>query len=107
MKKVVFVCSRNRLRGPTAEAVFSGRADLEVASAGTNEDADTPVSADLVAWADVIFVMERAHRAKLRRRFRAVLKARMVCLDIPDDFVFMDPGLVALLEARVGRYLPG
>ena len=37
------------------------------------------------AWADIIFVMERAHRAKLQRRFRPQLKrARVICLDIPD-----------------------
>ncbi|MFN3816592.1 hypothetical protein [Brevundimonas sp.] len=59
-----------------------------------------------MAWADIIFVMERAHRAKLQRRFRAHLKrVRVVCLDIPDDYAFMQPELVALLEKRVGRFL--
>ncbi len=58
------------------------------------------------ANADIIFVMEKAHRAKLQRRFRAHLKrARVVCLDIPDDYAFMQPELVALLETRVGAYL--
>jgi predicted protein tyrosine phosphatase len=74
MMKVLFVCSRNRLRGPTAEQVFSTRRDLEVASAGTNHDADTPLTADLIAWADIIFVVEKAHRAKLQKRFKASLK---------------------------------
>ena len=57
-------------------------------------------------WADIIFVMERAHRARLQRRFRAQLKrARVICLDIPDDYAFMQPELVALLEKRVGAYI--
>ena len=57
-------------------------------------------------WADIIFVMERAHRARLQRRFRALLKrARVICLDIPDDYAFMQPELVALLEKKVGAYL--
>lgn len=57
-------------------------------------------------WADLIFVMEKAHRSKLQRKFRKELKsARVICLDIPDDYAFMDPRLVALLEARVPRYL--
>jgi predicted protein tyrosine phosphatase len=106
MKKVLFVCSQNRLRSPTAEQIFSTRADLEVASAGTNKDAETPLSGELVAWADIIFVMEKEHRNKLQRRFKKQLRARLVCLDIPDDYEFMDPVLVRLLESKVGRFLP-
>jgi predicted protein tyrosine phosphatase len=59
-----------------------------------------------VAWADVIFVMEKTHRAKLSKRFKRHLKARVICLDIPDDYAFLDPALVALLHAKVGPHLP-
>ncbi|TIU21910.1 MAG: protein tyrosine phosphatase [Mesorhizobium sp.] len=93
------------MRSPTAEQVFSGRRDIEVASAGTNHDADNPLTHDLVSWAD-IFVMEKAHRAKLQKKFKASLKkARVICLDIADDYEFMDPGLVRLMEARVSKHL--
>lgn len=70
MKKVLFVCSQNRLRSPTAEQIFSTRTDIEVASAGTNKDAETPLIGEMVAWADIIFVMEKEHRNKLQRRFK-------------------------------------
>lgn len=107
MKKLLFVCSQNRLRSPTAEQVFSVRDDLEVASAGTNHDADNPLTAELVAWADIIFVMEKTHRSKVQKRFRAALQGtRVICLDIPDDYEFMDPGLIRLLEAKLARHLP-
>jgi predicted protein tyrosine phosphatase len=106
-KRVLFICSQNRLRSPTAEQIFSKRNDLEVASAGTNHDAETPLSAELVEWADVIFVMEKMHRAKLQKRFRAALGGkRMICLDIPDRYQFMDPVLVQLLEMKVSHFLP-
>ncbi|WP_027062074.1 low molecular weight protein tyrosine phosphatase family protein [Mesorhizobium loti] len=106
MKKILFVCSQNRLRSPTAEQVFSKRQDIEVASAGTNHDADTPLTHQLVAWADIIFVMEKAHRTKLQKKFKASLeKARVICLDIPDEYDFMDLELISLLKARVSRYL--
>ncbi len=60
-----------------------------------------------MAWADVIFVMEKAHRSKLQRRFRKSLNGkRLICLDIPDDYAFMDAALVALLEAKVSRHQP-
>jgi len=97
-EKLLFVCSRNRLRSPTAEHIFSRNQDIEVASAGTNNDADIPVTAELLEWADFIFVMERSHRSKLQKRFKAQLRAkRLVCLDIPDDFEFMDPELTHML----------
>lgn len=106
MKKVLFVCSQNKLRSPTAEQVVATWPDLEVDSAGTNQDAENPLTGELVAWADVIFVMEKTHRAKLSKRFKRNLKARVICLDIPDDYAFMDPDLVTLLQARVGPHLP-
>jgi predicted protein tyrosine phosphatase len=105
VKRVLFVCSQNRLRSPTAEQVFAGYPDVEAASAGLNNDAETPLTPELVAWADLIFVMEKEHRTKLQRRFKSQLRAKVVCLDIPDDFGFMDPELVALFKARVPPFL--
>jgi predicted protein tyrosine phosphatase len=105
LKRVLFVCSQNKLRSPTAEQVFSTWPDLEVDSAGTNHDAENPLTGELVEWADVIFVMERTHRHKLSKRFKRQLKARVICLNIPDDYGFMEPALVELLKARVGPHL--
>ncbi len=106
IRNVLFICSRNRLRSPTAEQVFAAWPGIETSSAGLDNDADNPLTPELVAWAEVIFVMEKAHRTKLRARFRSALKsARVICLDIPDDFSFMDPLLIELLEARVPRHL--
>ncbi|MEG3089717.1 low molecular weight protein tyrosine phosphatase family protein [Sphingomonas sp. PB4P5] len=104
---ILFVCSQNRLRSPTAEQVFADRANIIVSSAGTNHGADNPISDELIGWADRIFVMERAHRSKLQQRFRAAIKdKKIVCLNIPDDYDFMDPALVQLLEAKMAQYLP-
>jgi predicted protein tyrosine phosphatase len=106
-RHILFVCSRNRLRGPTAEQVFADWPGIETASAGLSPDAETPVTPELLAWADTIFVMERVHRARLSERFRPHLRyARVLCLEIPDDFDFMAPALVRLLEAKVPAHLP-
>lgn len=105
--KVLFVCSQNRLRSPTAEQTFAFHPGVEVASAGTNADAENPLTSELVRWADLIFVMEKAHRNKVQRRYKAELKnARLICLDIPDEFEFMDETLVRILRNRVLRFLP-
>ena len=106
MKRVLFLCGRNRLRSPTAERVFSNRDDLEVGSAGLDHDADEVCTPEWLEWAEIVFVMEKRHRALLSKRFRPHLKrARIVCLDIPDDYEFMQPELVRLLQARVTPHL--
>ena len=105
--KILFVCSRNRLRSPTAEQVFASWPGIETASAGINRDADSPVTPELLQWADLVFVMERVHRSKLSAKFKAHLAGkRVVCLEIPDEFDYMEPALVTLLQAKVPRYLP-
>jgi predicted protein tyrosine phosphatase len=107
LKRILFVCGRNRRRSPTAEAIFSDRPGIEVASAGLAPDADNPLTSELIDWADLILVMEKSHRTRLSRRFRRHLKGvRIACLDIPDRYAYMDPELIALLKARMERHLP-
>jgi len=104
MKKLLFVCSENRLRSPTAEAVFSEYDGIEAIGAGTNSDAATPVSGDLIEWADVILVMERLHKQKNTHKFSKLLKGkRLVVLNIPYHYDYMQAELVELLKSRVIR----
>lgn len=106
MPRVLFICSRNRLRSPTAEQVFSTVPGVETDSAGLAPDADCPLSADQVEWAELIFVMEKRHRTQLAQRFKGQLSGKkVVCLDIPDNYQFMQAELVVLLEKRVSGYL--
>lgn len=105
MKKVLFLCSKNRLRSPTAEAVFCDIEGYDVRSAGLSNDADIPVTSELVEWAEYIFVMEKVHREKLRKKFKRYLnKQRVVCLDIPDDFKYMDEKLINILKSKCGNF---
>lgn len=107
MKTILFICSQNRLRSPTAEQVFADYPGIEVASAGTNNDAENPLTGELVKWADMIVVMEKQHKAKLQRKFRTSLRGqRIICLEIPDDYGFMDPELIHLLTTLMARHLP-
>ncbi|MBJ7575466.1 phosphotyrosine protein phosphatase [Luteimonas sp. MC1828] len=104
---VLFVCGKNRLRSPTAEQVFADWPGVETASAGTGNDADCQVSAELIAWADTVLVMESAHRAKIAAKFQLQLRGkRVVVLGIPDQYEYMAPELVRLLQQKVPRYLP-
>src|SRR5688572_21201566 len=84
-RKMLFICSRNRLRSPTAEQVFAHWPGVETDSAGLAPDANNPVTPENLAWADIVFVMERIHRTRLSQLFAAHLRGkRVVCLDIAD-----------------------
>ncbi|MGF1631415.1 MAG: low molecular weight protein tyrosine phosphatase family protein [Kiloniellaceae bacterium] len=106
MTHLLFICSQCKLRSPTAEAVFSQYEGIEAISAGTNNDAETPLTADLIDWSDIVFVMEKAHRNRVTQKFRSWLRNKpLVVLGIPDNYAFMDAELVHLLETRVARHL--
>jgi predicted protein tyrosine phosphatase len=95
------------LRSPTAERVFMRWPGIEVRSAGTNADATQPLTDELFDWADMIVVMEKHHRNRVQKKFGSRCREkRMVVLEIPDEYEFMDEALVRLLKAKMARYLP-
>lgn len=106
MKHLLFICSQNKLRSPTAEAVFAGAPGIDVDSAGLNNDAVVSLSPEQVEWADLIFVMEKTHREKLIRKYKRHLhRQRVIVLGIPDNYEYMDPVLVEFLKTKVRPYL--
>lgn len=107
MKRLLFLCSQNKLRSPTAETVFDGYPGVEVDSAGLNNDAEVPLSDEQIEWAEVIIVMEKVHRTRLNRKFGHALGGkRIAVLNIPDDYEYMDEELIELLKVRCQPYLP-
>jgi predicted protein tyrosine phosphatase len=100
--KILFVCGKNRLRSPTAEAIFAEYPGLDVDSVGVDRDADNPIGTAAIQWADLILVMEKTHRRKIQAKFQNVLRnKRLVCLDILDNYEYMQPELVAILTKKV------
>ncbi|AKS09818.1 low molecular weight protein tyrosine phosphatase family protein [Pseudomonas trivialis] len=107
MFNVLFICGKNRLRSPTAEQVFADWPGVRTSSAGVANDADVPVDVEMLEWAHLVLVMEPAHRKKLKARFRNEVKdKRIICLEIPDVFEYMQPELVELLKIKVRLFLP-
>lgn len=106
-KRILFLCSQNKLRSPTAEAIFAEHPTVEVDSAGLNHDAEVPLSGEQVEWADLILVMEKVHRSRLNRQFgKALAGKRIAVLNIPDNYAYMDPALIHLLRQRCAPYIP-
>ena len=103
---VLFVCSRNQWRSPTAEQVWRRHPLLNVRSGGTSSSARHTVSDTDIDWADVVIVMEQKHKSRLVAEFGDLLADKPVhVLDIPDEYKYMDPELVELLEQSVGSLL--
>jgi predicted protein tyrosine phosphatase len=104
--RTLFICYYNRKRSATAERVFGRDPALDVRSAGTSDEAMVQVNERMLDWADVVFVMEDEQRRELARMFpsHAALK-RLICLEIPDKYEFLDPELVGLLQERTRPHL--
>ena len=104
--KLLFVCSQNKLRSLTAERIFSGLPGIQVRSAGTQPDARIVVTEGHIGWADVIFLMEKSHLNRIRRKMsEALMGKRVIVLGIPDDYEYMQPELIDELEGKVSQHL--
>lgn len=104
--KLLFICSQNQWRSPTAEALFKNHPRYSARSAGTEAGARIKVTACHIDWADVIFCMERKHADRLRERFAEELADKSLhTLRIPDNYPFMDPDLIELLRSDLAAYL--
>jgi predicted protein tyrosine phosphatase len=98
--KLLFVCAQNRIRSVAAESLFRTSREYEARSAGLNHDARVRVTAGLIGWADRIFVMEKEHRDRIRKKFRHDLADKEIsCLFVPDEYE------LELLRARLAQHL--
>ncbi|AHG21163.1 phosphotyrosine protein phosphatase [Chania multitudinisentens RB-25] len=103
---VLFVCSRNQWRSPTAEQIWKRTPGLTTRSAGTSRHAKKTVTPELLQWADMIFVMEHKHKNRLVANYRRLLDRKPLhVLDIPDEYQYMDPELITLLQQSTEAYL--
>ena len=99
---ILFVCGRNQLRSPTAEAIYRRDPRLEVRSAGVSPSSPQRVTEKGLRWASLVLVMERKHAARIREQFSQLDELPPIkSLDIPDEYQFMDPELITLIRDRV------
>ncbi|MDY6936791.1 MAG: protein tyrosine phosphatase [Cyanobacteriota bacterium] len=104
--KLLFICSRNQWRSPTAERLFDRLPQYSTKSAGTQHRSRVRVTAGLLGWADRIFVMEKRHGEYLRRKFPEALRGKQpICLHVGDRYRYMDAELVRLLQDKLEPYL--
>lgn len=103
---ILFVCSRNNWRSPTAETIYKVRQDHEVKSAGTEPSAKKIVSAKDILWADIVFAMEKKHKQRLLDNFPKETNGKnIIILDIEDEYNYMDNELIEMIKLSVDPYL--
>lgn len=106
MPNLLFVCSKNQWRSPTAELLFKNHLVHEARSAGTSDKARIKVNQKLIDWANIIFVMERKHLHRLKQQFpSAIAGKQIIVLDIEDNYPFGDAGLIRILKDSLVGYL--
>lgn len=106
MPNLLFICSKNQWRSPTAEGLFKNHPVHKARSAGTSDKARIKINAKLLQWADVVFVMERKHKQLLQQRFgEGINQKEVVVLDIEDNYQYNDPELIAYLTTALKPYL--
>ncbi|MDQ1280682.1 MAG: hypothetical protein QG670_1945 [Thermoproteota archaeon] len=103
-RKILFICTGNIDRSPTAEALFKGKPGFEVRSAGTSSRANRRLTSSLINWADTIFTMEECHK-KAILTISPKTEKKITVLNIPDIFSKDDPELVRILKVRLPLYL--
>lgn len=105
-RNVLFICTANLQRSPTAESLFQnwgGR--WEAKSAGINpEPGGTLLTQELVDWADLVLVMEAVHSYYVKSHFKCDLKKLRV-LGIRDRYYRDDPELIQELKEKVAPIL--
>ncbi|MFI5142202.1 MAG: low molecular weight protein tyrosine phosphatase family protein [Bacteroidia bacterium] len=103
---ILFVCSRNQWRSPTAEEVYKRYSGLSVKSAGTEPSARIKLNAKMIEWANFIFVMEKKHKQRMIEKFPFETEGKqIIVLDIADEYQFMDEELIEDIKTKVSRYI--
>jgi predicted protein tyrosine phosphatase len=106
LPNLLFICSKNQWRSPTAEMLFKNHPDYQARSAGTSDKARIKVNEKLIACADVIFVMERRHKQLLKLRFPLIMAEKtLIVLNIEDNYRFGDEELIGILKEKLQDYL--
>ena len=104
--KILFVCSANIDRSPTAEEIYSGRYDMEVKSAGVADYATTPITLELIQWADIILCMEKKHKQKITKMFPDTVTNKVIdFLDVPDLYDYMNENLIHMIREKTDLWL--
>jgi predicted protein tyrosine phosphatase len=104
LSNLLFICSKNQWRSPTAELLFKDHPIHTSRSAGTSDKARIRINQKIIDWADMVFVMERKHLSIIKQRF-SLSDQPIIVLEILDEYQFGDAELIEILKVSLADYL--
>jgi predicted protein tyrosine phosphatase len=118
-KKVLTVCSAGCLRSPTAAHILSSPPwNFNTRCAGTSQEyAIIPVTEALIAWADVILVMDSDMVKQVNEMQNKIFNdldnwsydfsfKQVINLEIEDDYDYRNPKLVEIMTEKFKELFP-
>ena len=100
--KILFVCSRNKWRSPTAEKIYWNHNKISVRSAGLSSKGNHQINEKDISWADLIIFMENWHKSKLIAQYRGTVRIpKTEVLNIPDEFKYMDDEMIEIMKPQI------
>jgi protein-tyrosine phosphatase len=102
---ILVICGRNKRRSRTAEHLFKNDARFNIRSAGLSPKSDRKISETDLNWANLVLVMEKNQRSKIKELYPHKTIQTLEILDIPDDYEFMDTELVEMLNEKINYIL--
>ena len=104
--KILFVCGMNKKRSLTAQKIYGSDPRVEVRSAGVSPSSKTKLIEAHVEWADLILVMEKKYKERIREAFKGRKQfPRIESLEIPDEYEYMDEELIHIIKSSTEPYL--
>ena len=94
------------MRSYTAEVIYNSECLYSAKSAGTERTARVKVTKDLLLWADIIFAMEEKQAEYISNEFVDLVgNKKIIVLGIPNNYYFIEPDLIKLINNKVDTYL--
>lgn len=109
MKNILFICTYNLQRSPTAEELINNNPKYNkkyrAKSAGISSLSEKLVTKQAIGWSDIIFVMEDIHKKFLLENFPESKHKKIIVLDIPDIYLKNNSELIKILHEKFKKYL--
>ncbi len=107
-KRVLTICSASALRSPTAAVVLNQEYGYNTKAAGVSlEYAIVPVTGKLLTWCQEIVVMENWQAHEIIEMLEIMgIDRPVICLNIDDNYYYMQPELVSLIKQRYDQQVP-
>jgi len=98
---ILVVCGRNKKRSKTAEYIFRNDNRINIRSVGLSKTSERKINIKDIEWANLILAMENKHKLRIADTFGEINIPKIIVLNIPDQYEYLDPELVAILTVKI------